>query len=384
MIHEECGVFGIWQRESGPVANDVYAGLFALQHRGQEAAGIAVSRRGVFRHHKDVGLVDEVFSEGALDRLGEGNIAVGHVRYSTSGSPGRANAQPIVVRHRKGNMALCHNGNLINSAELREALEMEGCIFHTTSDTEVIAFLITRARLKCGSIEEALEKTMRRIEGAYSLILMSPSKLLAARDPRGFRPLCMGETKEGGTVFASETCALDAVGARFVRDLDPGEIVIADREDLRKQMSLYYVFPEQYRKPSMFGRVLFLSGQTAVRKCREDAMREILEIFREWNVTILFAYNALFDKGHLPELSGYVWKDIMKLAAYRQYNSFIPEDVPCCRTGRLKSGYGVERVMRMITQDAGYAEVHNALCDAEDELRIMQLLGHDAVLYPDI
>lgn len=161
-------------------------------------------------------------------------------------------------------------------------------------------------------------------------------------------------------------------------------IVIADREDLRKQMSLYYVFPEQYRKPSMFGRVLFLSGQTAIRKCREDAMREILELFREWNVTILFAYNALFDKGHLPELSGYVWKDIMKLAAYRQYNSFIPEDVPCCRTGRLKSGYGVERVMRMITQDAGYAEVHNALCDAEDELRIMQLLGHDAVLYPDI
>ena len=233
MIHEECGVFGIWQRESGPVANDVYAGLFALQHRGQEAAGIAVSRRGVFRHHKDVGLVDEVFSEGALDRLGEGNIAVGHVRYSTSGSPGRANAQPIVVRHRKGNMALCHNGNLTNSAELREALEMEGCIFHTTSDTEVIAFLITRARLKCGSIEEALEKTMRRIEGAYSLILMSPSKLLAARDPRGFRPLCMGETKEGGTVFASETCALDAVGARFVRDLDPGEIVIADRDGIR-------------------------------------------------------------------------------------------------------------------------------------------------------
>lgn len=233
MIHEECGVFGIWQAEDGPVAKDVYAGLFALQHRGQEAAGIAVSRQGVFHYHKDTGLVSEIFSGEILDGLGPGNIAVGHVRYSTSGNPGRANAQPIVVRHRKGNMALCHNGNLTNSTHLREALEMEGCIFHTTSDTEVIAFLLTRARLECGSIEEALEKTMHRIEGAYSLILMSPSKLLAARDPRGFRPLCMGRMAEGSLVFASETCALDAVGASFVRDLEPGEIVIVDRDGVR-------------------------------------------------------------------------------------------------------------------------------------------------------
>lgn len=215
MIHEECGVFGIWQAKSGPVAQMAYTGLFALQHRGQEAAGIALSDRGVFRHHKDVGLVSEVFAKDELDRLGEGNIAVGHVRYSTSGNPGRSNAQPIVVRHGKGNMAVCHNGNLVNSTLLREKLEQKGCIFHTTSDTEVISYLLTQERLESGSIEEALERVMDRIDGAYSLVVMSPTKLLAARDPRGFRPLCIGHLPNGGFAAASESCALDAVGARL-------------------------------------------------------------------------------------------------------------------------------------------------------------------------
>ncbi len=237
MIHEECGVFGIWQPQSGPVAHSVYAGLFSLQHRGQEAAGIAVSERGVFRHHKDVGLVSEVFSEETLRRLGQGNIAVGHVRYSTSGSPDRRNAQPVVVQHRKGSMALCHNGNLVNSGQLREKLELEGCIFHTTSDTEVISYLVTRERLHCGSIEEALERTMDVIDGAYSLVLMSPAKLIAARDPHGFRPLCIGRLPDGGIVAASESCALDAVGAHLERDLEPGEIVVIGREGIRSVRS---------------------------------------------------------------------------------------------------------------------------------------------------
>ena len=230
MIHEECGVFGIWQAKSGPVAQMAYTGLFALQHRGQEAAGIALSDRGVFRHHKDVGLVSEVFAKDELDRLGEGNIAVGHVRYSTSGNPGRSNAQPIVVRHGKGNMAVCHNGNLVNSTLLREKLEQKGCIFHTTSDTEVISYLLTQERLESGSIEEALERVMNRIDGAYSLVVMSPTKLLAARDPRGFRPLCIGHLPNGGFAAASESCALDAVGAHLERELEPGEIVVVSRE----------------------------------------------------------------------------------------------------------------------------------------------------------
>ena len=230
MIHEECGVFGIWKPENGPVAQIVYRGLFALQHRGQEAAGIAVSDRGVFRHHKDVGLVSDVFAQEELDRLGEGNIAVGHVRYSTSGNPGRSNAQPIVVCHRKGNMAVCHNGNLVNSTQLREKLELNGCIFHTTSDTEVISYLLTRERLHRGSIEAALDRVMDQIEGAYSLVVMSPAKMLAARDPHGFRPLCIGYLPDGGVVAASESCALDAVGARRARELDPGEILVVTRQ----------------------------------------------------------------------------------------------------------------------------------------------------------
>ncbi len=233
MIHEECGVFGVWLPQSGPAAHYTYAGLFALQHRGQEAAGIAVSSRGVFRHHKDAGLVSDVFSEDVLRGLGEGTIAVGHVRYSTSGSPGRGNAQPIVVQHRKGNLALCHNGNLTNSARLREQLELQGCIFHTTSDTEVISYVLTRERLRSASIEEALEKTMDVIEGAYSLVMMSPTKLIAARDPNGFRPLCIGQMPDGGIVTASESCALDAAGARFLRDIEPGEIVVISREGIR-------------------------------------------------------------------------------------------------------------------------------------------------------
>ncbi len=233
MIHEECGVFGVWLPQSGPAAHYTYAGLFALQHRGQEAAGIAVSSRGVFRHHKDSGLVGDVFSGDVLSGLGEGNISVGHVRYSTSGNPGRENAQPIVVQHRKGNLALCHNGNLTNSAQLREELELKGCIFHTTSDTEVISYVLTRERLRSDSIEEALEKTMETIEGAYSLVMMSPTKLLAARDPRGFRPLCIGRLPDGGLVVASESCALDAAGAKFLRDIDPGEILVISRSGIR-------------------------------------------------------------------------------------------------------------------------------------------------------
>lgn len=232
-INEECGVFGIWAPESRPLGYLVYYGLYALQHRGQEAAGIAVNDDGVFHYHKDVGLVHEVFSDRRIAKLGNGNIAVGHVRYSTSGAAKRMNAQPMVVRHIKGSMALCHNGNLVNSYELRTKLENEGCIFQTTSDTEVISYIITRERIKTPSIEEAVSRAMDKLEGAYSLVIMSPSKLIACRDERGMRPLCYGKTQDGAVVFASETCALEAVGARPVRDLEPGEIMIVDDNGIR-------------------------------------------------------------------------------------------------------------------------------------------------------
>ncbi len=232
-IHEECGVFGIWSPRNQNLAKLEYYGLTALQHRGQEAAGIAVNHDRVIQCYKNRGLVHEVFTAEKLEALGEGKISVGHVRYSTSGGDTRENAQPMLVQHVKGQLAICHNGNLVNSYELRRKLELEGCIFHTTSDTEVISYIITRERLHSGSIEKAVNQAMAKIDGAYSLLVMSPTKLIACRDPHGFKPLCYGVMDDGSYVFASESCALDAVGAKFVRDIEPGEIVMVNEDGFR-------------------------------------------------------------------------------------------------------------------------------------------------------
>lgn len=232
-IHEECGVFGIFDNCRENVAASCYYGLFALQHRGQESCGIVVNDDGVFTSYKDIGLVNDVFSARVLDGLGEGNMAIGHVRYGTTGNTDRLNAQPVVVNHIKGRMALAHNGNLVNSYELRRELELQGSIFHTTSDTEVISYIITKERINSPSIEEAVNRAMNKIKGAYSLVIMSPSKLIAVRDENGFRPLCYGKTKDGRYIVASETCALDAVDAEFVRDVEPGEIVIFTKDGVK-------------------------------------------------------------------------------------------------------------------------------------------------------
>lgn len=225
-IHEECGVFGILSRTRENVASIAYYGLYALQHRGQESCGIVVNDDGVFSSYKDIGLVSEVFSKDTLAHLTEGNMAVGHVRYGTTGGTTRNNCQPIEVNHQKGKMALAHNGNLSNALELRDKLELSGAIFHTTSDTETIAYVITRERLLTPSIEEAVSRAMDSLEGAYSLVLMSSAKMIAARDPYGFRPLCYGQMPDGAFVIASESCALAAVGAEFIRDVLPGEILV--------------------------------------------------------------------------------------------------------------------------------------------------------------
>ena len=232
-LHEECGVFGVRLPERGDVASLAYYALYSLQHRGQESAGIAVNDDGVIRAYRDVGLVGDVFRPERLASLGQGGIAVGHVRYGTTGSDNQRNVQPILVNHYKGRMALAHNGNLTTSHALRRELESQGSIFQTTTDSEVIAYLIVQERLRHPSIEAAVSAAMERLEGAYSLVISSPSKLIAVRDPHGFRPLCMGELRDGSVVFASESCALDAIGARFLRDLRPGEIVVADGKGLR-------------------------------------------------------------------------------------------------------------------------------------------------------
>ncbi|WP_283683514.1 amidophosphoribosyltransferase [Parablautia sp. Marseille-Q6255] len=229
-IHEECGVFGVMSAKKENTAQIVYYGLYALQHRGQESCGIVVNDDGLFFSYKDLGLVSEVFSKDTLARLPNGTMAVGHVRYGTTGAATRNNCQPVEVNHQKGKMALAHNGNLSNALELRDALELSGAIFHSTSDTETIAYVITRERLMTPSIEEAVSNAMNLLEGAYSFILMSSAKLIAARDPHGFRPLCYGQMPDGTYVVASESCALSAVGARFIKDLLPGEILVFSKD----------------------------------------------------------------------------------------------------------------------------------------------------------
>lgn len=236
-IHEECGVFGIYSKKLADLAPLVSFGLHALQHRGQESAGIALNNDGVFRACRGVGLVSEVFSREKLEMLGQGQIAVAHVRYATTGADKLRNVQPLLINHHKGSMALAHNGNLTNAYELRTKLEQRGSIFHTTTDSEVIAYVIVGQRLRHRSIEAAVCAAMDVIQGAYSLVISSPTKLIAARDPHGFRPLCLGERPDGSIAAASESCALDAVGAAFLRDVEPGEVVMVDERGLHSDRS---------------------------------------------------------------------------------------------------------------------------------------------------
>ena len=239
-LHEECGVFGMYDFEGGDVASTIYYGLFALQHRGQESCGIAVSDtegpKGKVSTYKGMGLCNEVFTPEILEGL-HGNIGVGHVRYSTAGSSTRENAQPLVLNYVKGTLAMAHNGNLVNAPELRRELEYDGAIFQTTIDSEVIAYHIARARVKTATVEAAVAEAMKKLAGAYSLVVMSPRKLIGARDPFGFRPLCIGK-RDHAYILVSESCALDTIGAEFVRDVLPGEIVTITKDGISSDTSL--------------------------------------------------------------------------------------------------------------------------------------------------
>lgn len=227
-VHEECGVFGIISPKKTNLSLVAYYGLYALQHRGQESAGIVVETGGGFYSHKDIGLVSEVFSKERLAAFPEAKMAVGHVRYGTTGGSTRSNCQPIEVKTRKERLAIAHNGNLSNAFSLRNELELSGAVFHTTSDTETIAYIVTKERLGVPTIEEAVSRAVAKLEGAFSLVIMSSDKLIALRDPLGMRPLCYGKTPDGLFVAASESCALSAVGAEFIRDLKAGEMLVFD------------------------------------------------------------------------------------------------------------------------------------------------------------
>lgn len=239
-LGEECGVFGMYDLDGDDVASSIYYGLFSLQHRGQESCGIAVSRTdGPQRNSstcKGMGLVNEVFNADNLEKM-KGDIGVGHVRYSTAGASTTENTQPLVLNYIKGTLLLAHNGNLVNAVDLRKELELSGAIFQTTIDSEVIAYLIARERLNAGKVEIAVKNAMQRIKGAYSLVVASPRKLIGARDPFGFRPLCIGR-RDNAYFLASETCALDTVGAEFIRDVEPGEIVTITANGIQSDKSM--------------------------------------------------------------------------------------------------------------------------------------------------
>lgn len=239
-LHEECGVFGIFTPDNKDAKHSLYYGLCALQHRGQESAGMALcdtdGPMGNIYHHKGMGLVSEVFHKETLDTL-TGNIGIGHVRYSTTGQSCIENAQPLILNYLKGTLALVHNGNIKNSGVLRDTLQKEGAIFRGTTDSEVIAYLIAKERTKCGTIEEAVTKVAGFLKGGYALIVMSPRKIIGIRDPLGLKPLCLGRRGKE-YILSSESCALNAIDAEFVRDIEPGEIVSITRDGISSDRSL--------------------------------------------------------------------------------------------------------------------------------------------------
>ncbi len=261
-LHEECGVFGVFSDGTIDPAYACYNGLLALQHRGQESCGIAVSDEGVVDYYKNMGLVSEVFNNDILDSL-QGQMGISHVRYSTAGGSVLENAQPLVMRYVKGTLAVAHNGNLTNAVEIRRELEQRGAIFQTTIDSEVICYLIARARLTCHKVEEAVIEAMRKIHGAYSLLVMSPRKIIAARDPHGFRPLCLGKYNNS-IVVASESAALDACGAEFVRDVAPGEIIVIDGEGEEGYHSIRPDFGDKKHAVCIFEHIYFARSDSMI------------------------------------------------------------------------------------------------------------------------
>ena len=378
-LHEECGVFGIFSDGSLDPAYACYNGLLALQHRGQESCGIAVSDEGVIDYHKNMGLVTEVFNNSILDSL-SGQMGISHVRYSTAGGSVLENAQPLVMRYVKGTLSVAHNGNLTNAVEIRRELEQKGAIFQTTIDSEVICYLIARARLNCHSVEEAVARTMGHIKGAYSLLVMSPRKLIAARDPHGFRPLCMGRLN-GTYVFASESAALDACGAEFERDVEPGEIVIVDHNGLR---SMKPDFGEKKKSLCIFEYIYFARSDSfidgvSVYEARKQAGRILAREFPvEADMVIGVPESGIDAAIGYAEESGIPYEKAIVKNSYIGRTFIKPSQSERMKSVRIKlnpiadmvrgkrvvmiddsivRGTTVDRIVTML-RDAGAKEVH--------------------------
>lgn len=252
-VKEACGVIGFYSNDHWNLPKDLYYGIFALQHRGQESCGMAVSKNGVVSHHKDMGLANEVFSNDIIEKL-QGNIGIAHCRYSTTGDSEKSNAQPLVMSFAKGTLSLAHNGNLVDAGKLRQRLmEEQGAIFHTSLDSEIFAYLIAREEVNNHILENAVRKATHLVSGSYALLVMSPEKLVGIRDPLGIKPLCLG-MKGKSYILASESCAIDAIGGTFIRDIDPGELVVIDKDGLH---SYPYEGEQQTPRPCIFEYIYF-------------------------------------------------------------------------------------------------------------------------------
>ena len=265
------GVFGIIGNERTNVASSVYYGLYALQHRGQESCGISVNDDGIIHTYKDTGLVNDVFTSQKLESLGKGSMAIGHVRYGTMGTKGRVNAEPLVVNHTKGHLAIATNGRLVNGSVLKQELELKGMIFHTSSDAEIVSYVVIQERLNSVSIEEAVNKAMDKLKGGFCMLLMSPKKIIAVRDEQGFHPLCYGKRENGEYVIASESCALDSVGATFIRELEPGEILVFSKDGIKSIKDHCNKKPESL---CVFEYVYTARPDSAISGCSVHAARK--------------------------------------------------------------------------------------------------------------
>ena len=381
-LHEECGVFGVFSDGSLTPAYACYNGLLALQHRGQESCGIAVSDEGVIDYHKNMGLVSEVFNNAVLDSL-PGQMGISHVRYSTAGGSVLENAQPLVMRYVKGTIAVAHNGNLTNAVEIRRELEQRGAIFQTTIDSEVICYLIARARLNCHSVEEAVMETMRRIKGAYSLLVMSPRKIIAARDPHGFRPLCLGRYNDS-VVVASESAALDACGAEFVRDVEPGEIIVIDGKGEDGYHSIRPDFGECKKAVCIFEYIYFARSDSmidgvSVYESRKQAGRILARTYPvEADMVIGVPESGIDAAIGYAEESGIPYEKAIVKNAYIGRTFIKPSQKERMKSVRIKlnpigdmvkgkrvvmiddsivRGTTIDRIVTML-RDAGAKEVH--------------------------
>ena len=383
-LHEECGVFGMYDFDGHDVARTIYYGLFALQHRGQESCGIAVSDtegpKGKVLSSKGMGLVNEVFTQEDLDKL-KGNIGVGHVRYSTAGASTRENAQPLVLNYIKGTLALAHNGNLVNAPELRRELAHDGAIFQTAIDSEVIAYHIARERVKSSSAEEAVQNAMKKLVGSYSLIVMSPRKLIGARDPFGFKPLCIGK-RDNAYILASESCALDTVDAEFVRDVEPGEIVTITENGIASDKSLclpkeqearcvfeyiYFARPDSIIDGTSVYHSRIMAGRYLAKDCPVEA-DVVVGVPESGNAAALgYSLESGIPYGTAFVKNGYVGRTFIKPKQSSRESSVqvklnvLREAVAGKRVVMIDDsivrGTTSDRIVRML-RDAGATEVH--------------------------